>query len=407
MKHFTTFSLALLAAGLAEGARDPNHYNARPFHIDLESRVPRMLSLAKDTRIPETPIYPGLGSSAGIDTKVLNDLRHQWLTKFDWKKEQKEMNQFNHYLADIEGQTIHYIHEKSSEPNAIPLLLLHGWPGSFLEFVPVIESLTQTAKTSTGKTVSFDVIVPSLPGFAFSSSAPANWTTDDTAGVFNTLMTKILGYKTFAVHGTDWGAAPTYTLYANYTETVRAAHLVFLPVLPPTTSNVTLTPLEQFEQQRANEWATTGNGYFVEQSFQPNTIGLALQDSPVGQLSWIGEKMIVWSDPRAGTPPSVITHNEILRSVSLYYLTQSFLSSVFIYFQNPEDFRTTYTKADTDAPLLFSSFKYNVGFWPREFVAKVGNLVFYNNHDFGGHFPGLDNPPALIGDLREIGEYWK
>ncbi|KAF2165635.1 hypothetical protein M409DRAFT_23926 [Zasmidium cellare ATCC 36951] len=379
MMQFISASLFLMATELAKGVSAQDHFNVRPFHIALESHVPRMLNLAKETRLPESPIYPGLGSTAGIDTKVLNDLRSQWLSDFNWTREQKELNQFHHYLAEIEGQTIHYIHEKSSSPDAIPLMLLHGWPGSFLEFLPVIEPLTKKAKTSTGRPVSFNII--------------------------------ILGYKTFAVHGTDWGAAPAYTLYANYTKTVRAAHLAFLPVYPPTTAqieaeDITLTPLEQFEYQRANEWARSGDGYFVEQTFQPNTIGLALQDSPVGQLSWIGEKMISWSDPRAGTPPSLITHNEILRSVSLYYLTQSFVSSAFIYFQNPNGFATTYTKAETDAPLFFSSFKYNVGFWPREFVEKVGRLVEYRNHDFGGHFPGLDNPPALIEDLRQFKEYW-
>lgn len=208
-------------------------------------------------------LYPGIESSAGIATETINNLRDQWLTAFNWSKEQHEMNLFNHFTVKVEGQKIHYIHEKTSTPNAIPLLLLHGWPGSFLEFVPIIKPLTQEARTLSGKPISFHVIVPSLPGFAFSSPPPANWTTEDTARIYHTFMTEVLGFDKFAVLGTDWSAAPAYTLYANYTESVRALHAAFLPFLPPTmeqiaAENVSLTPLEQFEHARATEWAETG-----------------------------------------------------------------------------------------------------------------------------------------------------
>ncbi|KAJ7041478.1 hypothetical protein C8F04DRAFT_1252817 [Mycena alexandri] len=138
----------------------------------------------------------------------------------------------------------------------------------------------------------------------------------------------------------------------------------------------------------------------------PNDVGLSLYDSPVGQLAWIGAKFKLWSDPRAGTPPSVLTNTAILTSVSLYYLTDSFLSAIWIYAQNADGFPEDYTMADTDAPMLFSQFEYNIGFWPRQYVALVGNLVSYKFHTFGGHFAGLDNPPALIEDIREMGDYY-
>jgi pimeloyl-ACP methyl ester carboxylesterase len=158
----------------------------------------------------------------------------------------------------------------SGEPNAIPLILNHGWPGSFAEFIPVIDSLTAAASTSSGKPVSFDVVIPSLPGFTFSSPPPANWTVDDTARVFNTLMTDVLGYETYAVHGTDWGCGVAYSLYDNFNATVRALHLNFLPFSPPAVDqlaadNVTLTSDEQFQEERQIAWNTTGNAYFIEQ----------------------------------------------------------------------------------------------------------------------------------------------
>ncbi|QYS95404.1 EHN domain-containing protein [Trichoderma simmonsii] len=401
----------LVSVSLGTPIEHVNHFDLKPFSINLSKGVSRMLELIKDTKLPEKEEYPGVGSSAGIELDVVKSLQKQWTVDFDWHKEEAKLNKYHHYTADIENLSIHFIHEKSPDPEAIPLLLNHGWPGSFLEFLPVINNLTQKATTSTGKPISFHVIVPSMPGFAFSSPPPANWTVDDTARVFNTLMTKVLGYETFATFGTDFGAGPAYSLYDNYNSSTRAAHFAFLPFFPLTpdqlaAENITLSKLEQSEEQNFVTWSTTGNAYFSEQATKPNTIGLALQDNPIGQLAWMGEKFISWSDPKAGTAPSVLNHHQILLSTSLYYLTRSFISSVYVYFQNPNGFKSVYTKAKTDAPLLFSAFQYNVAFWPQTLVAKVGNLVMYNNHEFGGHFPGLDNPPALIQDLREIGNYW-
>jgi pimeloyl-ACP methyl ester carboxylesterase len=188
----------------------------------------------------------------------------QWFTK-------QSGHRFNHYTAQIEGLEIHFIHAKSKAPNAIPLLLLHGWPGSFLEFVPIINELTEKATTAAGKKVSFDVIVPSLPGYAFSSVPPVEWTIADTARVFDTLLTKVLGYDTYATFGTDWGAGVAYSLYGQFNMTVRAAHLAFLPFSPLSSEqlaaeNITLSPLEEYEQANAEEWTRSGEGYFVEQT---------------------------------------------------------------------------------------------------------------------------------------------
>ncbi|KAJ5110298.1 hypothetical protein N7532_002943 [Penicillium argentinense] len=379
----------LFRAGHGNPLREKDEYKLHPFHIDLSSRVPRMLDQIQHTELPKQPVYVNKGTAQGIGLSELKSLQTEWLTRFDWEHEQDELNKFNHYTAQIEGLEIHFIHQKSKAPGAqaIPLLLLHGWPGSFLEFVPIINNLTEKATTAAGKNVSFDVIVPSLPGYAFSSVPPVEWTVSDTARVFDTLLTKVLGYNTYAAFGTDWGGGIAYTMYNQFSTTLRAAHLTFLPFLPLTAKqlaveNITLSPLEEFELAITEEWSSSGSGYWVEQATKPNTIGLALHDNPVGQLAWIGEKFLNWSDPNAGHAPSVLTNNEILRSVSLYYLTETFASSVLIYAQNPNAPYTVYTKANTNAPLLFSAFKYNVAFWPPAMVAKVGNLVRYQSRSF-------------------------
>lgn len=178
---------------------------------------------------------------------------------------------YKHFTTNIEDLTIHFIHERSREPNAIPLLLLHGWPGSFLEILPVVQPLLQKAKTSTGKDVCFDIIIPSLPGFAFTTAPPPSWTVADTARVFHTLMTEILGFDRFAVNGTDWGCAVAYTLYEQYTTSTRAAHFSMIPFMPMVKDQliqegIELQLEEQFQVDRFTRWATTNNGYFVTQT---------------------------------------------------------------------------------------------------------------------------------------------
>ncbi|KAJ7162069.1 Alpha/Beta hydrolase protein, partial [Mycena filopes] len=398
----TAFMAGLVAANTT--------FIVKPFEVDLSSEIPRLKFLVNNTRLPAKALYPSVGEEEGTGLEFLRELQTEWLTTYDWEAQQAELNQVQQFTVDIEGQKVHFVHEKSKDPDAIPLILLHGWPGSFHEFLPVIHPLTQSSIVN-GTKVSYHVVVPSLPGFLFSSPPPVNWTVADTARIFNTLMTDVLGYKTYAVHGTDWGSTIGYSMYSSFNTTVRALQLVLLPFLPPSpaeiaANNITLTAVEEVSEQRSVAWTTRDFGYFMEQSTKPNDLGLALYDSPVGQLAWIGGKYKRWSDPRAGTPPSVLDHTAILTAVSLYYLTSSFLSSIWIYEQNPNVLSPVYSKAPTDAPLLFSQYEYSIGFWPEEYVAKVGNLVSYTVHNFGGHWAGLDNPPALIADIREMGVHF-
>ncbi|KAF9775825.1 hypothetical protein IL306_006040 [Fusarium sp. DS 682] len=339
------------------------------------------MDLIGRTILPTNGEY--LDPKAGIDLDTLTSLKNEWIDNFDWETEQQKLNKFHHFTAEIENLTVHFIHEKSHRPGAIPLILNHGWPGSFLEFIPLIDMLKED----------FHIIIPSLPGFAFSSAPPATWTVHDTARVFNTLMTKGLGYSQYATYGTDWGSGVSYSLYENFNTSVRAGHFSFLPFFPLNSTqlaaeNISLSPLEEFEVQRLETWSATGNGYFVEQSTEPNSIGFALYDNPIGQLSYIGGKFIQCKSQLAvlHRPPNM-SKGPILK------LEDTLL--------------TTYTKPPTDAPMLFSAFKYNVGYWPPKLVAQVGNLVHFENHEFGGHFPGLDNPVALAKDLKEIKKYWK
>ncbi|KAJ6520447.1 Alpha/Beta hydrolase protein [Mycena sanguinolenta] len=406
-------TLFLAFVTTAVGATSTNTRSVvQPFKIDLASGVPHLQTLVKNTNLPTEPLYPNAGPDFGIELDTLREWQTQWMNGYDWATQEAELNEFAQFTTAIGDQTVHFIHEKSADKDAVPLLLLHGWPGTVAEFLPIIKPLAQSwTDPTTGKNISFNVVVPSLPGFLFSSSPPQNWTNFETAGLFNTLMTDVLGYSKYALHATDWGGAIGYSLYESFNTTVRAANFVLLPFVEPTPqdiadNNITLSALESVALQRAVDWLTVDQGYFQEHTFKPNDIGLALYDNPVGQLAWIGSDLVRWSDPRAGTGPSTLNSTTILNIVSLFYLSGTFQSSVWQYARNPNPFRTEYTKPATDAPMWFSLFEYNIFFWPREYAAKVGNLVGYKEHDFGGHLAGIDNPPALIEDLREMGLYF-
>ncbi|KAK7044422.1 epoxide hydrolase domain protein, partial [Favolaschia claudopus] len=332
---FTSFILlATATAGLSSG--NGSKFDIEPFHINLSSQFFRLKTLVQQTQLPEKSLYP-VGPEKGMQLDVLRVLKSEWVssTTYDWGKAEKELNSVSHFTAKIENMTLHFVHERSENPNAIPVILLHGWPGLFYEYLPVVKPLSQTSATG----VSYHVVVPSIPGFSFSSPPRLNWTIDDTARIFNTLMTEVLGYERYALHGSDWGSSIGYSMYNTFNTSVRAAHFVFLPFPGPSLAeikenNITLTEDEKITAERAEEWSTSDDGYFVVQATKPNDIGLALYDNPVGILAYVGAEVKRWSDPRAGTPPSLLTSTSLLTLVSLYHLTHTFLSSVWIYAQN-------------------------------------------------------------------------
>ncbi|KAL7931963.1 Alpha/Beta hydrolase protein [Trichoderma chlorosporum] len=373
-------SLGLLSKAAAANAPVPT-----PFTINLSSRVPHMLDLIGRTVLPaqELPAANAnlnMSSTTGMPLSTLK--------------------------IDIGSQTVHFIHEKSNDPKAIPIILLHGWPGSFLEMTHLVDQLKSNSSQP------FHIVVPSLPGFGFSSPAPNGWQIPGTANLFNTLMTQVLGYKSYAAHGTDWGSGVAFELLDNFGSTAKAVHLSFLPFFGLTpeqlaAQGITLAANETELEQRSMDFENSGIGYYIESSTTVNTVGLALYDNPVGRLAWLAEKFIIWSDPRRGTGPSFMTDNEILRHVSMYYLTQTFDSAAFVYAQNPDGFSHTYRTAHGKQPLLFTQMYYNILFYPEKLVATVGNLVYYNTIQFGGHFPAVDNPAALANDIQLIAKYFK
>ncbi|KAF7322070.1 Alpha beta-hydrolase [Mycena kentingensis (nom. inval.)] len=412
MLHWKALSAALL---FVPGILAASHAPPKRFKIDLSTQFKRLKRQVMDARLPDAELYPGNGQQKGVPLESLRAWKELWVTGYDWDKEQAKLNAFDHFTADIEGLNIHFIHQKSKAKDAVPIILLHGWPGSFQEFIPMITPLTQK-NGSTG--VAFDVVVPSLPGFVFSSPAKTqNWTVSDTARVFNTLMTVVLGYEKYAVHGTDWGAAVGYAMYTmfNTNGTILGGSFDFVPFFPPSradieANNITLLPSQEITLQKFEDWDTTGMDYFNMLTNKPDDLGYTLYDNPIAQLAFIGGKFLLWSQP----PPSPLytpNNSTILTAISLYALTDSVVSAGWIYAANRGGFAPQYVypgpgSVEDAPPMVFSNFAYNLALWPEEYVKKVGRVVAYRVHDNGGHFAGLDNPDDLVEDIRLLASFF-
>ncbi|KAJ9604108.1 hypothetical protein H2200_011631 [Cladophialophora chaetospira] len=408
------------------------------FKIDIDSKeVNRLKRKLEDTRIPKEPIVPDAGgdyaltyvSWKGPSIEWFHRLYNKWLHDFDWISVQKQLNRHQHFLAGIEDETcslnIHFTHTKSSRPDAIPLLLVHGWPGSFHEFDRVVNAFANPENASDP---AFHVVVPSLPGFCWSSPPPRRgWTMQDTARVFNKLMIE-LGYTSYTVQSGDWGSFVGRELGANFKE-CKAAHFNFCPV-ELDESLTDLTEREKFTKERQQDWLDNHLGYAVVMRTRPQTIGVALNDNPVGILAWVGEKYIEAVHPSKLDPPDPEWDQAILTTCALYCFTDCIMTSSLPYYEGVKhaDFGNFFLKKENyvGVPMGYTSFLYDTRPGTERSVKKTGNLVFYNGEsarfevkwsnmltlktecDEGGHFAALERPDVILQDCRKFfGEWYK
>jgi pimeloyl-ACP methyl ester carboxylesterase len=259
----------------------------KPFNITIsDEEVDRYYRKIRDHRPPTTNITPDSDPNTtayGFTTKWATDLYDLWANGYDWRSEEKTIKQWPHFTTEIEGLTIHFIHQKSKSPKAIPLLMCHGWPGSFYEFSQVINPLSDSDAE-----LSFHCVVPSLPGFGWSSGPPKGWTLQQTARVFHTLMQR-LGYKQFVFQGGDWAHWIGRELGANYSDSCKVIHFNFAPA--PLPEGVELTDREREVAGRVDDWLENHMGYAIMMRTRPHTIGWMCQDNPVAIMVWLGEKV--------------------------------------------------------------------------------------------------------------------
>ena len=345
---------------------------------DLRERLNR-------TRWPD--VLPESGSRHGAALDYVQDLANYWRTSFDWRAQEAELNALPQFTTTIGTQTVHFLHIRSAHPDALPLLLVHGWPGSFVEFLDVIEPLTAPDDGQ-----AFHLVIPSIPGFAFSTPVRgAGWTTRRIAGAFAELMHR-LGYERYGVQGGDWGARIAPDVARVDPERVvgvhvNAATLGFIPTGAVDESDLDAPDRDRLARLRA--FRTTGSAYFQLQASTPQTLAYGLSDSPAGLLAWIGEKFHDWSHR-----PERIDRDRLLANVTLHWLCGTADSAARLYFEH----------AHADAWLPRSEVPTGVAVFAedlaiRRFAEPSNTIVHWSEFDCGGHFAALEEPELLTGDI--------
>ena len=342
------------------------------------------------------------GWEHGTNKKYLKELCDYWTTKFDWSKHQSDINNFENYTTDIDGIKIHFIKKKGNSENSKPLLLMHGWPGSIVEFLHIIEKLTHPEKFGGNKEDSFDVIVPSLPGFGFSGSPSKPIGPRKMAEILNKLMIKNLGYKDYIAQGGDWGATIANWLGYDHSNFCKAIHINCLTMRHPDGPQ---TEEEKKWQNKFNEDQIMQEGYRTQQATKPQSLAYGMMDSPVGIAAWILEKMYSWSDLNNKDIESVYSKDTLLANIMVYILTNTFDSASWIYFGRREEGGRFFPKdfKKIEIPTAAAIFPAEMSEWPpRSYVERIFNLQQWTEMPAGGHFAALEKPDLLIADIQKF-----
>ena len=342
------------------------------------------------------------GWDYGTNLNYMKELSEYWVNKFNWKITEKKINKFNNFKSNIDGIDIHFIHEKGSGSNPKPLLLSHGWPGSIIEFLHIIEKLAHPEKFGGNEEDAFDVIVPSLPGFGFSGSPIKPIGPRKMANIFNTLMTNELGYKNYLAQGGDFGGAIATWLGYDHPATCVAIHINIMIVRHPDgpLGKEEINWDVKFEKDQLME-----NGYRILQATKPQTLSYAMMDSPVGIASWIIEKMYGWSDIKDNKIESVYSKDILLSNIMIYLVTKTFNTASWIYYGRREE-GGRYLPKDfhrIEIPTACALFPKEYLEWPpKSYVDRVYNVQQWTKMPKGGHFAALEQPDLLIDDIREF-----
>jgi pimeloyl-ACP methyl ester carboxylesterase len=370
----------------------------RPFRIEVPEADLRDLRdrLAK-TRWPEE--LAGVGWSRGVPLGYLKGLAQYWGTAYDWRAHEARLNQEPQFTTTVDGQTLHFIHVRSPEPTAKPLMLIHGWPGSIVEFLDLIEPLTNPRKHGGDAADAFHVVVPSIPGHGFSIPlASPGWGVKRIATAFDALMQR-LGYDRYGVHGGDQGAIIGPEMARVSPERVTGVHVnawLGFPSGDPS-ELAGLTAAEQQRLARIQEFKNDGMGYIQIQGTRPQTLAYGLTDSPVGLLAWIVEKLKEWTD--GDLPEDAIDRDRILTNISLYWFTGTAGTAAQLYYEQAHDREMWLPKTRNSVPFGVAVFTaHDVAI--RRFAERAQNVVHWSEFERGGHFAAMEQPDSLMRDMR-------
>jgi pimeloyl-ACP methyl ester carboxylesterase len=378
----------------------PPSTEIRPFRIEIpQAELDDLRDRLARTRWPDE--LPGVGWSRGVPLGYLRELAEHWRTSYDWREHEARLNELPQFTTTIDGANVHFLHVRSPEPDALPLIMTHGWPGSVVEFLNVIEPLSDPRANGGDPADAFHLVIPSIPGFGLSGpTSEPGWSAGRVAGAFAELMSR-LGYDRYGVQGGDEGAiispdlgraAPEHVVGVH----VNAASVGFMPFPPLEDAELAeLTDAERARVARIAQFLDAEFGYAQIQSTRPQTLAYGLTDSPVGQLAWIMDKFQSWT--HAELPEHAIDRDRILTNVMLYWLTGTAGSSAGIYY---EDKISGAWPQPSGVPTGVAVFAEDISI--RRYAERSNDIVRWTEFDRGGHFAAMEVPDLLVGDVREF-----
>ena len=366
----------------------------RPFEISISQSALDDLQLRlANARFPEAS--PVDGWEQGIPLDYVQQLASYWRDTYDWRKCESALNQYDHFLTEIDGLDIHFMHITSPRSDARPLIMTHGWPGSILEFMDVIEPLTNPSDSDTP---AYHLIIPSLPGYGFSGRpTETGWGAERIAKAWDILMLR-LGYDRYFAQGGDWGSLVTCMIGVQNHGHCAGLHVNLIVVGPPNEEIIqNLSPTEMASLADFTDYQSKGAGYAEIQRTKPQTLGYALADSPVGQMAWIIEKFQGWTDAKADNPEAAFDRDRLLDNVMLYWLTNSGASSARFYWES--------FASPNIEPIHIPS---GCSIFPHEFLrpsrrwaeTRFKNLSYWGEAEKGGHFAAMEQPAIFVNEIR-------
>ncbi|MEU6825053.1 epoxide hydrolase family protein [Streptomyces atriruber] len=381
----------------------------RPYRVDIPQGELDDLHARLDlTRWPDE--LPGVGWAYGVPRDYLRELAHYWRHEYDWRKAEAALNAWPQFTTTVDGANIHFAHVRSPEPDATPLLMSHGWPGSIVEFAAVAGPLTDPRAHGGDPADAFHLVLPGIPGFGLSGpTRETGWELRRVAAAYHELMGR-LGYERYGVQGGDWGAGILRELGRVRPDHVIGVHLNLLPNSGATAEPdpQELAALDASERERTiaswermRAWTRDRQGYADIQSTRPQTLAYGLTDSPVGQLAWIVEKFKEWTDS-ADRPEEAVDRDQMLTNVMLYWLTGTAGSSARIYYERAHADYWGTPPEPSPTPTALADFPRD-NFIPLRHIAdRTNNIVQWTTYDRGGHFPAMEQPELLVGDVRRF-----
>ena len=351
--------------------------------------------------------WPGEIDAAGWDYGTplgyLRELCDYWEREFDWRAQERRLNSYPNYCAEIDGLRVHFVHVRGKGPDPRPMVLTHGWPSTFVELEKVIAPLSDPVSVGADPGASFDLVIPSMPGYGFSSQ-PRQRGMDPAriAAIWRKLMVQGLGYDRFLAHGGDWGAGVSTALGRDHADVTEGIHLHFMFAGgdAPGVDHSSLTEAERTYLAERVKWQAEEGSYARQHGTKPQSLSYGLNDSPAGLAGWIVEKWRCWSDC-GGDVESRFSKDELLTHLTIYWATQTIASSVRLYYERNHALQLLPVDQPVPAPTAFARFPVEISMPPREWIERFYNLRRYTRMPRGGHFAATEEPLLLSADIRE------